>query len=100
RESIDGLLSNSMQPATRAELAAAAESASIAAREAIVAVTHALILAFLLAGLAALVTMRAVRAPLGRLVASSKRLVEGDLSHRISSASPGELGELSSAFNT
>ncbi|HYL18821.1 MAG TPA: EAL domain-containing protein [Burkholderiales bacterium] len=100
RESIDGLLSNSMQPATRAELAAAAESASIAAREAIVAVTHALILAFLLAGLAALVTMRAVRAPIGRLVASSKRLVEGDLSHRISSNSPGELGELSSAFNT
>ena len=43
--------------------------------------------------------MRAVRAPLGQLVASSRRLADGDFSHRIRSAAQDELGELTTAFN-
>jgi diguanylate cyclase (GGDEF)-like protein/PAS domain S-box-containing protein len=99
RDRLDDLLAENIQPAARAELAAAVEGASAAAHEASLGITRVLLLALVLGGFAALATMRAVRAPLGQLVASSRRLADGDFSHRISSPSPDELGELTVAFN-
>jgi diguanylate cyclase (GGDEF)-like protein/PAS domain S-box-containing protein len=99
RAGLDDLFADQIQPAARAELVVAVERASLAAHEANLGITRALLLALVLGGLAALATMRAVRAPLGQLVASSRRLADGDFSHRISSASQDELGELTLAFN-
>lgn len=99
RAVLDDLLAERIQPAARAELGIAIERASAAVHEANLGITRALLVALLLGGLAALATMRAVRAPLGQLVASSRRLADGDFSHRIRQAGQGELGELTTAFN-
>ena len=99
RGRLDDLLAEYIQPAARAELAVAIERASQAVHDANLGITRALLLALVLGGLAAFATMRAVRSPLGQLVSSSRRLADGDFSHRINTASQDELGELTVAFN-
>ena len=96
---LDDLLAKSIQPAARAELAAAVEQASGVAHQANVFITRGLLLALVLGAVAALATVRAVRSPLERLVASTRRLAEGDLSQRVSWTSGDELGRVIIAFN-
>ncbi len=99
RRRLDDFLAESIQPAARAELAAAVESASGTAHQANLLITRGLLVALVLGGLAAFATVRAVRAPLRQLVASSRRLAEGDFAHRVGWASRDELGDLAVAFN-
>src|SRR5262245_39955338 len=58
---LDDLLADSIQPAARAELAAAVEQASGIAHQANVLITRGLLLALLAGVLAAMATVRAVR---------------------------------------
>ena len=99
RRPLEELLDNSIQPAARGELAAAMDKASGTAHRANVFITRGLLLAVILAVLVALATSRAVKAPLRALVASSRRLAEGDFSYRAPPTSRDELGELTTAFN-
>ena len=96
---LDALLANSVQPAARADLAAAVERASRIAHDANNVVTRSLILALLLGVPIALATVRAVRAPLRKVVASSHELAAGDFSKRVRWNRSDELGELAKAFN-
>jgi diguanylate cyclase (GGDEF)-like protein/PAS domain S-box-containing protein len=96
---LDDLLAGSIQPAARAELAAAVEQASAIAHHANTLITRGLLLALLLGALAALATVRAVRSPLARLVVSLQRVAEGDFSHRVPCITRDELGQLTATFN-
>jgi HAMP domain-containing protein len=96
---LDALLANSVQPAARADLVAAIERASRIAHDANFAVTRSLILALLFGVAVALATVRAVRAPLRKVVASSRELAAGDFSKRVDWDRSDELGELAKAFN-
>ena len=96
---LDDLLGGGIQPAARAELAAAVEQASAIAHQANTLITRGLLLALVLGALAALATVRAVRSPLARLVVSLRRLAEGDFSHRVACTSRDELGQLTATFN-
>ena len=96
---LEDILIESIQPAARAELAAAVEQASGIAHHANVLITRGLLLALLLGALAAIATVRAVKAPLRRVVESIRRLAEGDFSHRMEFKSRDELGALIGAFN-
>jgi diguanylate cyclase (GGDEF)-like protein/PAS domain S-box-containing protein len=99
RGALEQLLDEGIQPAARAELTAAMDRASGTAHEANVLITRGLLLALLLGVVVAVATGRAVKAPLRELVASSRRLAEGDFSYRAPSHGRDELGELTSAFN-
>ncbi len=96
---LDQLLAGGVQPAAREELLAAVSKASTVAHRANTEITWALYLALLLGALAALATVRAVRAPLRRLVASTAELASGAFQHRVQVTSNDELGELGRAFN-
>jgi diguanylate cyclase (GGDEF)-like protein/PAS domain S-box-containing protein len=96
---LDALLGEGMQPAARAELAAAVEQASTIAHQANSLITRGLLLAFMLGALAALATVRAVRSPLARLVVSLRRVADGDFAHRVALTTPDELGQLAETFN-
>jgi PAS domain S-box-containing protein len=98
-QALDIHLATALQPNARAELSAAVEKASGIAHHANTLISRGLLLALVLGALAAMITVRAVRAPLGRLVASSRRLAEGDLAHRVAWSSKDELGELTDAFD-
>jgi diguanylate cyclase (GGDEF)-like protein/PAS domain S-box-containing protein len=99
RDDLQRVLDESIQPAARAEFAAAVERASATSREANTLISRALLLALGLGVLVAVATSRAVRAPLRALVASSRRLAEGDFSYRVPITGSDELGELTTAFN-
>jgi diguanylate cyclase (GGDEF)-like protein/PAS domain S-box-containing protein len=99
RDGLVRMLGESIQPAARAELAAAVERASKTSRDANTLITRGLLVALGLAVLVALATSRAVRAPLRALVSSSRRLAEGEFSYRVPVSSRDELGELTAAFN-
>jgi len=99
RRKLDDMLDSSVQPAAKAELKAAMDKASGTAHGANVLITRGLLLALVLGVLVALAIGRAVKSPLRALVASSKRLAEGELSHRVPAAGNDEVGELTIAFN-
>jgi len=99
RDVLAQLLRHSIQPAARAELAAAVERASATSHEAHGLITRGLLLALGLAVLVALATSRAVHAPLRALVSSSRRVAEGDFAYRVPVTSSDALGELTAAFN-
>jgi diguanylate cyclase (GGDEF)-like protein/PAS domain S-box-containing protein len=96
---LEDILTESIQPAARAELAGAVAQASGIAHQANVLITRGMLLALALGALAAMATVRAVRAPLARLVVSMRRLAEGDFSHRLDCTSRDELSQLVVAFN-
>ena len=98
-QALDVHLATALQPNARAELSAAVEQASGIAHHANTLITRGLLVALVLGALAAMITVRAVRAPLGRLLESSRRLAEGDLAHRVAWSSKDELGTLMVAFN-
>jgi diguanylate cyclase (GGDEF)-like protein/PAS domain S-box-containing protein len=99
RRKLDDVLETSVQPAARAELKAAMDRASGTAHHANLLITRGLLLALVLGVLAALAIGRAVKMPLRAVVASSKRLAEGEFSYRVPTAGSDELGELTAAFN-
>jgi len=99
RRKLDDVLETSVQPAARAELKAAMDRASGTAHHANLLITRGLLLALVLGVLAALAIGRAVKTPLRAVVASSKRLAEGEFSYRVPTAGSDELGELTVAFN-
>jgi diguanylate cyclase (GGDEF)-like protein/PAS domain S-box-containing protein len=99
RRKLDEVLETSVQPAARAELNAAMDRASGTAHRANVLITRGLLLALVLGVLAALAIGGAVKTPLRALVASSKRLAEGEFSYRVPAAGSDELGKLTAAFN-
>jgi diguanylate cyclase (GGDEF)-like protein/PAS domain S-box-containing protein len=99
RDTLDRTLDERVQPAARAELDRAIVQASAAADEANELVTRGLLIALGLGALLAIATTRAVRAPLRALLASSRRLAEGDFSQRVAAGGADELGELTTAFN-
>ena len=99
RRKLDDVLDNGVHPAAKAELKAAMDKASGTVHQANVFVTRGLLIALVLGVLAALAIGRAVKSPLRALVASSKRLAEGEFSHRVAASGDDELGKLTSAFN-
>ncbi len=98
--SLDALLADAVQPAARADILASVAHASRIAHEANAVITRSLIIAFLLGTAVAWATVRAVRAPLRKVVASSQALARGDFSKRVDWHSRDELGELADAFNS
>jgi diguanylate cyclase (GGDEF)-like protein/PAS domain S-box-containing protein len=99
RRRLDEVLESSVQPAAKAELKAAMDKASGTAHRANVLITRGLLLALALGVLAAVLIGRAVKSPLAALVASSRRLAEGEFSHRVPIPGSDELGKLTEAFN-
>jgi diguanylate cyclase (GGDEF)-like protein/PAS domain S-box-containing protein len=99
RRKLDDVLDSSVRPAAKAELKAAMDKASGTAHGANVLITRGLLLALVLGVLVALAIGRAVKAPLRALVASSKRLADGEFSHRVPATGTDELGKLTAAFN-
>jgi diguanylate cyclase (GGDEF)-like protein/PAS domain S-box-containing protein len=99
RGRLDALLDRGVQPAAELELDAALREASGRLHEANLLSARVLMLALALGVLAALATGRAVRAPLRALAASTRRLAQGELSHRAQVRGDDELGELTRAFN-
>jgi diguanylate cyclase (GGDEF)-like protein/PAS domain S-box-containing protein len=99
RSKLDIVLNGSVQPAAKAELKAAMDKASGTVHRANLFVTRGLLLALVLGVLAALAIGRAVKSPLRALVASSKKLAEGEFSHRVASTGDDELSALTAAFN-
>lgn len=97
---LDALLADTVQPAARADLLASVARASRIAHESSAVITRSLILALLLGAAVAWLTVRAVRAPLRRVVTSSRELAAGDFSRRVDWHSRDELGELAAAFNS
>jgi len=98
--SLDALLADAVQPAARADILASVAHASSIAHEANAVITRSLIIAFLLGAAVSWATVRAVRAPLRKVVSSSQALAAGDFSKRVDWHSRDELGELADAFNS
>jgi diguanylate cyclase (GGDEF)-like protein/PAS domain S-box-containing protein len=98
-DALERLLDERIHPAARTELNEAVARASATAHDANLLVTRGLLLALALGVLVAAATTRAVRAPLRALVASSRRVAEGDFSLRVPGGGSDELGKLTVAFN-
>lgn len=96
---IEDSLTANIQPAARAELAAAVEHASGIAHQANVQITRGMLAALTLGALAAIATVRAVRSPLRRLASSMRRLADGDFSQRLHYSNRDELSQVIGVFN-
>lgn len=85
--------------AENALAAASAASASRQADRAIALATMGLIGSALLIGLFALYLVRSTARPVRSVATAASRLAEGDFSVRLEKGGPGEVGELTTAFN-
>jgi signal transduction histidine kinase len=85
--------------AENALAAASAASASRQADRAIALATMGLVGSALLIGLFALYLVRSTARPVRSVATAASRLAEGDFSVRLEKGGPGEVGELTTAFN-
>jgi signal transduction histidine kinase len=99
REIIDELLDEQVQPAAYEALFAPREEADRATQR-VVRALQVLIPVLVLSALAiALMLVRAITGPLGRLRAGTASISEGNLRHRVEGMAHDELGDLAEDFN-
>jgi PAS domain S-box-containing protein len=96
---LDGLLTQRVQPAAKADATAMSDRTAGRLRAAGDLLSNGLLAALVLGALIALATSFAVRAPLSRLIASVRGYVDGDLSYRSLSMRGDEVGELRWIFD-
>ena len=81
------------------ELAAELTQSARAQRRILIIVPATAVFSLLVAGFLGLVVTRSITRPLGRLVAGSRALAEGDFSHRIQASGDDELARLGTVYN-
>jgi PAS domain S-box-containing protein len=99
QQELDGLLTQRVQPAAKADLSAMFDRTAAKARAAGDLLSNGLLAALVLGALIAIATSFTVRAPLRRLIASVRGYVDGDLSYRSLSMRGDEVGELRWIFD-
>ena len=99
REEMDYVLDEEIQALTMKDLVASKQEAD-AAHGNVIRSISLLLPAFLLLGVAvALVLIRTITEPLGKLIEGTSAVAAGDLSHRVSQESQDEFGDVARKFN-